>query len=228
MKGFISKVRRIPWWEYVAGIGFFILQRIMYRLGDHLSRMIGTIDNAFVCKIPFIDDLFPVIPVFVVIYLFSFVFWICGPMAVSLTGKRNMINFSTGMFAAYFIGFLFFAFVPTCMDRVAEGLLEIADKPGVFNKLLKVVYDADGREMAFNLMPSYHCLISAYCYLGVRKRKEISGEFQMYSLIMAILICFSTLFTKQHYIIDVILGVAVSIVCYVIIEKIDPGKKFEQ
>ena len=50
----------------------------------------------------------------------------------------------------------------------------------------------------------------------------------MYSLIMAILICFSTLFTKQHYIIDVILGVAVSIVCYVIIEKIDPGKKFEQ
>ena len=50
--------------------------------------------------------------------------------------------------------------------------------------------------MAFNLFPSYHCLISTYCYLGVRKQPEISRGFRIYSLVMAALIGLSTLLTK--------------------------------
>ena len=42
---------------------------------------------------------------------------------------------------------------------------------------------------------------------------------------MAILICLSTLFTKQHYIIDVILGVSISIGCYILVNLIDSGRK---
>ena len=64
MKEFISKVKRIPWWGILAGFGFFALQRGMYRLGDFVSRVTGTIDHAFACKIAAIDDLIPVVPVF--------------------------------------------------------------------------------------------------------------------------------------------------------------------
>ena len=84
---------------------------------------------------------------------------------------------------------------------------------------------ADGGEMAVNLFPSYHCLISVYCYLGVRKQPEISRGFKLYSLIMAILICASTQFTKQHYILDVVGGVGIAVVCYILMNKLDPGKK---
>ncbi|MBQ1521435.1 MAG: phosphatase PAP2 family protein, partial [Erysipelotrichaceae bacterium] len=79
---------------------------------------------------------------------------------------------------------------------------------------------ADGSEMAYNLVPSYHCLISAYCYLGVRKQPEISKGFRVYSLIMAILISISTVCTKQHYIIDVVTGVGISIGCYLLMNRV--------
>ena len=225
MKKCIETIKRIPWWGYVFGIVYFGLQYGMYRLGNYLSIVIGTVNNAFVCKIAFIDDAIPVIPVFVIFYVYSYVFWICGPIAVSLTGKRNFVNYIAGLSLAYFIGFLFFVFMPTYMDRAAEGLMEIGDKSGIFNKMLGTVYGADGGTIAYNLLPSYHCLISLYCYLGVRKQK-IARWFQNYSLIMTVLICLSTLFTKQHYIIDMVLGLGISIACYMLMNRLDPGKKY--
>ena len=189
-------------------------------------RLIGTVSYSFAPKIPAIDDAIPVIPVFAVIYLFSYVFWICGPVAVSLTKKRNFINYIVGLSLAYIIGFLIFIFMPTYMDRAAEGIMDIAKQPGLFNRMLGVIYGADGSNLAFNLFPSYHCLISLYCYLGVRKQPEISKGFRAYSLIMTLLICLSTVFTKQHYFIDIIGGLSISILCYILVGRLDPGKKY--
>ena len=228
MKQFFEKVKRIPWWGYALGAGFFILQRIFYRLAEWLSQILGTVNYAFECRIPFLDDPIKLIPAFVVIYIYSFVFWLCGPVAVSLTKKKNVVNFIAGMLIAYFIGFLFFVFMPTYMDRAAEGLTAGAEGPGIFKWLLRWIYSADGGDKAFNLFPSYHCLISLYCYFGVRKQPEISKEYQMYSLILTGLICLSTLFTKQHYIVDVFGGLAISLLVYIVVEKWNPGKKYEK
>jgi membrane-associated phospholipid phosphatase len=197
----------------------------MYRLADWLSRVFGTIQWAFIPKIDAIDDLIPVVPFFVVFYLFSYVFWICGPIIASLTEKRNFINYIIGLSAAYVIGFLVFLFMPTYMDRAAEGLMDFASRPGLFNQLLGVVYGADGGNLAFNLFPSYHCLISLYCYLGIRHRQEVSKGVRIYSLVMTVLICLSTVLTKQHYFIDIIGGLGISIVCYAVVQKLDPGAR---
>jgi membrane-associated phospholipid phosphatase len=105
--------------------------------------------------------------------------------------------------------------------------MAIAAEPGFFNQLLATVYAADGSTLAFNLFPSYHCLISLYCYLGVRKQPEISKGFQVYSLVMVVLICLSTLFTKQHYIIDMIGGLGISLACYALMHRLDPGRKYQ-
>ncbi|MBQ9815230.1 MAG: phosphatase PAP2 family protein [Lachnospiraceae bacterium] len=221
----MSFLKKIPWWGWVLGIVYFGLQYGMYRLADLLSRVFGTIDRALCPKIAAVDDLIPVIAIFAVIYLFSYIFWICGPIAVSLTKRSNFINYIIGLSAAYLIGFLIFVLMPTYMDRNAEGLMAIAAQPGIFNKLLGIIYGADGSGLAFNLFPSYHCLISLYCYLGVRKQPEISKGFRIYSLVMTILICLSTVFTKQHYFIDIFGGLAISIICYLVVGKLDPGGK---
>ena len=70
----IEQIKKIPWWGWVLGFVYFGLQYGMYRLGDFLSRVLGTISGAICPKIPVIDDLIPIIPVFAVIYLFSYVF----------------------------------------------------------------------------------------------------------------------------------------------------------
>ena len=219
MKKLFSLLRRIPWWGYAAGVFYFVLQRVLYGLGAKLCVSFGMIEKAFEWKIPVIDDLFPLIPVFALPYLYCFVFWLMGPMAVSLTGKTNRKRFFYGFTLAYLIGFVFFIFVPTFMDRGKEGLLAVAEQPGLFHSLLHFIYKNDGWTVAYNLFPSYHCLISTYCYLGVRKQPEISKGYRVYSLIMAILTCLSTLFTKQHYLPDVIGGVLIALGCYVLMEK---------
>ncbi len=225
MKRIRERIKKIPLWGIAAGIGYFALQYGMYRLAELLSRVMGTAEHAIACKIPAIDDRIPIVPVWSVIYLYSYVFWIMGPMAVSLTRKRNFINYICGLTLAYLIGFLFFVFMPTYMDRNAEGLMEAAMRPGVFPRLLKIIYATDGSGKAYNLFPSYHCLISVYCYLGVRKQPEISPGFRSYSLVMAILISLSTVLTKQHYFIDVPGGIAVSVGCYALMERLDLGKR---
>lgn len=224
----MKTLKKIPWWGYLAGIVYFILQYSVYRLGDFLSRVLGTIDNAWCPKIPFIDDMIPVVAVFSVIYVFSYVFWICGPIAVSLTKRSNFYNYIIGLSIAYAVGFLFFTFLPSYMDRVAEGLMTDMGFSGPFGQLLATIYAADGSDMAFNLFPSYHCLISLYCYLGVRKQEEISKGFRVYSLVMAILICMSTVFTKQHYALDIVGGLSISIICYIIVNRWNPGKKMAE
>ncbi len=221
-----KRIKDVPVYGWVLGVVYYILQYALYRLADLLSRVFGTIDWAFAPKIPFIDDKIPVVAFFVIFYVFSYAFWLFGPIIASLTEKRNFINYMIGLSAAYIIGFLIFVFMPTYMDRAAEGIMEQVQGPGPFNALLRVVYGVDGGDLAFNLFPSYHCLISLYCYLGIRKRNEVSKGVRVYSLVMTILICLSTVFTKQHYFIDIIGGLSISILCYVVVQKLDPGKHF--
>ncbi len=225
MKKLLDNIRRVPSYGWICGFLYFGLQYGMYRLADWLSRIIGTIDHAILPKIPFIDDRIPLIPVFVVIYLFSYIFWIMGPIIASLTEKKNFVNYIIGLSAAYLIGFLIFTFFPTYMDRAAEGLMEKAAGGGIFHSMLRTVYGADGGSLAFNLFPSYHCLISIYCYLAIRKRDEVSKGVRIYSLLMALMICLSTVFTKQHYFIDIFGGLGISILCYIVVQKIDPASR---
>ncbi|MDO4479105.1 MAG: phosphatase PAP2 family protein [Lachnospiraceae bacterium] len=221
----LKKLKQVPAYGWIAGIGLFVLQFGLYRLGDFLSGVIGTKANAWSPKIAAIDDLVGVVAIFATIYVFSYVFWVFGPVAVSLTKKSNFYNFLIGILAAYLVGFLIFTFAPTYMDRVAEGLMNVQGTGSVFDGILQWVYSADGSEKAFNLFPSYHCLISVYCYLGIRKQPEISKGFKIYSFIMAVLICLSTQFTKQHFFLDMVGGVGIAIICYVIVEKLNPGAK---
>ena len=223
MEKLVRRIKEIPAYGWIFGFAYFALQYGMYRLADFLSRVTGTYERAFVPKIPFIDDRIPLIPFFIVIYIFSYLFWIFGPVIASLTDKRNFKNYLTGLSAAYIIGFLIFVFFPTYMDRASEGLMEISSGSGCFNGLLSAIYNADGGTKAFNLFPSYHCLISLYCYLGIRKRPEVSLGIRAYSLIMTLLICCSTVFTKQHYFIDIVGGLSISILCYIIVQKLDPA-----
>lgn len=73
-----------------------------------------------------------------------------------------------------------------------------------------------------------HCLVSWFCYIGIRGQKQIPKWYQRFSLVFAILVCVSTQVTKQHYIVDVFGGIAVAEICYRISGKdygaAKPGK----
>lgn len=222
MKKAINIIKSIPWYGWILSIGLFLLQYFLYLLAPIISNALGL--TPLCPKIDKLDNLIPQVKIFVIPYVFSYVFWICGNLAISITSKDNFINYIISLVFAYLIGFLIFIFFPTYISRVDEGLYKTLGND-LLSNILKIVYDNDGKEVGLNLFPSYHCLISTYCYLGIRKQKNINKKFKIYTIIMTALICLSTLFTKQHYFLDMICGISISIFTYSVVKLINPANK---
>lgn len=220
-----SKLFYLNHWVLLLGLGLLFFQHWIYLLAVPLAGLIGI--PPWVPKIPAVDDLFPLIPVFVLPYVGSYVYWVLAPAFVLRGGRRHFLNYLASWFAAAGIGFLFLVFLPTTMDRVAEGL---TDFPGesFFDWLLRVVYYFDGGDAATDLFPSFHCLISTLAYLGVRGQPGVPKGYRIVSLILSILICISTLFTKQHYLLDVLGGVTLGIVVYTASARWNWGRVLER
>ena len=219
---FIKKISPVGWSMTVFLYGF---ECLMYLLGPELSMRTGTDRWAIAPKIPFIDDNIPLVKVFVIIYVGSFAFWAIYMLIISTTDSRNYINFIISYMITAFIGFLFFLFMPTYIDRSAEGVLAAVEGPGFLNWVNRLNYACDGWEIGRSLFPSFHCFISMFCYLGIRKCSYIGRKVKVFAVVSIVLICLSTVFTKQHYFMDIVGGVGIATLSHAIVCKLDPGTK---
>lgn len=220
----------IPWYGWVSGVLFFVLQFAFYNIAkpiinawSHSWRINPGIEQ--------LDGIIPLVPYFwVQIYFLSWVFWIIAPIAASVTKRDNFLNYLIGLFASYIVGFCIFIFMPTYMDRnnvygIAGGnLLEACKKPGFSYWMMNLMIGNDGGGDNYNLFPSFHCSISLYAYLAIRKQQEVHKAYRITALVLVPLICLSTIFTKQHYIIDIFGGILLSIICYVVVGWFKPGE----
>lgn len=155
-------------------------------------------DDSFNNITSFLDDKIPVMPVFVVIYFGCYVFWIVNYILISTISKEQCYRLAgADLLGKLICGIIYIAF-PTTNVRP-----ELMDS-GIFVDMLKFLYNVDA---ANNLFPSIHCLVSWYCYIGLRNCKTVPAWYRKFSLFIAIMIFISTLTTKQHVIIDVFGGV---------------------
>ena len=109
-----------------------------------------------------------------------------------------MYRFLTADYLSRIVCGILFVFLPTTLVRP-----EITGT-GFWDQALRFVYSID---QSANLFPSIHCLVSWFCYTGIRGRKEVPAWYRAFSCIFALLVVLSTQFTKQHYIADAIAGV---------------------
>ncbi len=157
------------------------------------------------------DEAIPFFPAAVYIYWGCVVFWIVN----YYIGIKNRKNDGYRFLLAHFIGetvcFFFFIFLPATMERP-----EISGT-GFAETILRGTYEAD---RADNLLPSIHCFVSWLCFAGIRNINGISRNYRIFSLIMAVLVCISTLLVKQHVIFDVMSGVILAELSYYLAGKI--------
>lgn len=220
------EIDRFPIWAWVLTAYCFLVQCGFYFVTSFIVENSNGAIQTYIPKIPAIDDHIPLIPVFVLVYWYSYVFWIGATLRIAKTSKQNFTNWVIAFTLSEFIGFIIFCLYPTVLDRYEEGLFSLAGKEGFCNRLLWVTYTFDGGRMGHNLFPSYHCMFSMSCYMGVRRKDKVPKWQRVYTLIEIILIFMSTLFTRQHYFMDVISGIAISIICNIIVQKWNPGKHF--
>ena len=218
------KENKVKWYGVVIGIVTALAQHGIYTLGNVIGQWVGI--TPYSPKIDCIDNLFVLLPVFIVPYVWSYLYWAMAPMAVSKCEVGHFKNYLASYFWACAFGMVILIFAPTYMDRTAEGLMDLPS--GFFYDLMRLWYALDGGERAYNLLPSFHCIVSTISFLGVYKRPEVPKWYRVYSLLLTVLICLSTCFVKQHYVLDVVTGVTIATVSYWICMKRNVGRMFDR
>ncbi len=154
-----------------------------------------------------LDRKIPLVPWTIVIYFGCYLFWAANYYLCAARDVQERNRFFLADFLAKGVCFVLFLALPTTNVRP-----EIVGN-SVFDHLMRFLYSVDAAD---NLFPSMHCLTSWLCWIGVRSQKDIPRWYRRTSLVIAILVCISTLTTYQHVIVDVVAGILIAEVCYLI------------
>ena len=108
-----------------------------------------------------------------------------------------------GFLAMWLFSYACFLSYPTIGPRPTE-----VPGDGFFAWLLRAIYDSDVR---YNCFPSLHV---AQCFLAALACHRVHRGLGAVALSWASAVGISTLYTKQHYVLDVVAGMALAFVAY--------------
>lgn len=145
------------------------------------------------------DELIPLIPEWVLIYVATFFFWAAGLIIIMRADKDACFEQFGVVLASEIISLAFFLLMPTVMQR------PVPEPTTYAGRFLLIVYQVDD---PVNLFPSMHCLLAWLTFRAAWRSPEIAKPYKLFFLVFALLICVSTLTVKQHLLPDVISGLA--------------------
>jgi membrane-associated phospholipid phosphatase len=145
-------------------------------------------------------DIFPIWPVWVLPYVLCYLLWLAGIAWIILKMEDRLFrSFIAACILTFGIGTTTFIFFPT---YIAASPLAGHD---VFTALLRMIYENWGRYDAF---PSGHVYITTLLTLFFGRWYPRQ---RLLWILILIIVSFSTLFTGQHYILDVLGGYIVAV-----------------
>jgi len=191
MLKFIRKI--IPDYAHLPLISCAITQVLAYIVTKYIH-----IADFVDISLP-LDHRIPLRAGWVVIYILSYVYWAVGYVAIARVSRDKCRKLIVADIVCKVVCALFFIFMPVTIDRP-----EITGN-GIFDMLMRLIYTLDTPE---NLFPSMHCLFSWLVARELMDIKEYGLWVKAAAVVVSILVFISTLFTRQHYIMDIAGGVA--------------------
>ncbi|NPV76586.1 MAG: phosphatase PAP2 family protein [Anaerolineae bacterium] len=158
-----------------------------------------------------LDQLMPLWPVWAVPYLLAIPLWIFGFLWAGLVmDDKQFMTLVVSSTMAMCIGMICFIVFPTFVERPTVTGNDWA------SKLLRWIYANDE---VYNAVPSGHAYISTILALAWRRWKpDLSW---LWGAILVIILL-STLFTRQHYLIDLVIGIGLGVTAYCIVYQVSP------
>ncbi|MFC0189711.1 phosphatase PAP2 family protein [Fictibacillus aquaticus] len=183
------------------------LLNLIYEALNHGERgaqqLITTIDH----NIPFLEIF--VLP-YLLWYAFIFVMLVIFCLFDRRIYYRTLLSFTTGMLVCYTVYFFFQTTVPR-PEVINEGIL---------TSLVLYVYGAD---QPFNCFPSIHVLSSYLMITAIRHSKLWTLKREIIISLISYSIILSTLFVKQHVVLDVVAGVLLGNLLFKLFYYLEPA-----
>lgn len=154
------------------------------------------------------DKVIPFIELFVIFYCIWFIFLFFIPLIIYNDNKKTFIRYCLSYILIVLISNLIFAFYPTTIIRPEPKFI-----------ITKLIYLIDSPPV--NCFPSLHCALSMLWILYIIELRDINLKNKIIYITLCITIIASTLFIKQHVIIDVISGIIIAIIPYYLIKLLN-------
>ncbi len=203
MKKYIKKLEIKP---IITTISLVCIQSILYFISKLLQGDLNLVGNVIDTKIPFVPAFF--IP-YCIWYLMIFII----PYYLYCKDKDKFIKYTMAYILCSMIGNIVFISYPSTVARPTVTGTDI------FSLIAKFIYWID---TPTNCFPSLHCAISMLFILYICESKNTNIITKISVCIISILIMLSTLFTKQHVVVDFISGDILALIVYLIVK---PSKK---
>jgi len=188
-----------------------LYETFMYLITKLTPMDVNLIGNYLDNKIPFVSQfVYAYISWYAMLFIIPYIFY-----------KKNVNSFNKYyiviLLCITLVSFIYM-FYPTTINR-ADILLS-----GISGKLVNLIYKID--TPVLNCFPSMHCLVSfVFIYISLGD-KNISKYLRIFIVLWSVLVILSTLFIKQHVLVDVISAFVLSILVYKLVGKIKFFKDF--
>lgn len=199
---FPAKVVRMP--SSVWGINAVVMM-VFWSGGYVLTGALAYQGDFMSLAIP-IDHRIPFRPEWVFVYLT--VYFVFVLPFFYLEDRKALIAMDISQFVALGISYTMFIYLPVAYDRPSVEVVDFA------TWTLSVV---QGNDPPWNCFPSTHCIACTISSLALMKYNRKVG---WWVLISTIFICASTVFTKQHFVLDVVAGVLLGAAIFYLVRKV--------
>ncbi len=173
------------------------------------------VSKFFIVHMP-LDDMIPFCEVFVIPYFIWFFYVAVTVLVIGISDRADFFKL-----AAYLVaGMTLFIIVSFIFPNAHELRPETFERDNMFVNMVKALYNTD---TPTNLLPSIHVYNSIVCHVGIANCKLFKNNraVKIISFIICMLIILSTMFIKQHSVVDVILGFVFAVVFYPVTFKVD-------
>ena len=179
-------------WVFLYG---FIYMPWFSWLEKHVTSNYFVIHSVF-------DDYIPFIEIFIIPYLLWFVYVSGTVLYFFFTAKQGFYRICTLLIT----GMTLFLIICTIFPNGLNLRPSTFARDNIFVDLVRFIYRAD---TSTNVLPSLHVYNSIGCYIAIRNSQKLRQYkwVQNGSLVLTVSIVLSTMFLKQHSVVDVIAAI---------------------
>ncbi len=199
--------------KYKHAIPLIIYGVIYLAWFTHLER---TVTKDFQVIHTFIDDYIPFCEVFVVPYFLWFAYVAVTVLFFFFKDKQDYYRIC----AFLFTGMTIFLVISTLFPNGHDLRLSNMPRDNVFTHMVTALWNTD---TPTNLWPSIHVYNSLGAHFAIAKSAQFENKkgIRIGSLVLCISIILSTMFIKQHSVFDVITGIILALVMYLLVYHVD-------
>ncbi|HOD93483.1 MAG TPA: phosphatase PAP2 family protein [Clostridia bacterium] len=163
-----------------------------------------------------LDEKIPFIPLFIFPYITWYIIMFALPFALYFFSIETYALYTMSLLMVLVISGIIYLVYPTTFVRPEPKGMDFS------TKVVRFIYANDKKILS--CMPSLHCSLSMLFILAAIDAEGLPLSIKISVILLSFLIILSTVFVKQHMLIDVITALPLSVICWYLAMAIGTDK----